>query len=380
LTVSQAVKGGFAFIAACKARSTAERIEGPKDDYLVRKQTFRPPTKVLAGKIDPKLRALDVTYRIARSKLPGRIERAVGVNERVIWIVKQDAKGVLGGVKALAGTPENRAAVLEAVKNVQRAKVLAKQFAKGFLMDLRGPNGQAYLHLRLVTGRVLPGVMQVPRGVLAVLIDRKQADRLIDHVVESKLLEGGDWDSPYRRKLFKPLPPGPAYVLTLSGGGWVYRKSLGWDLKMLHRLDALRKVLDGEAAKAMDKLLKGLEPQREKWEKEAVATKPAHAAKTVRFKTAKDAVAFITECVEKKNSRRLTAACAGDGQKAGRYLDALVRLHAATPLPQLYAGKTFPKERGAFTLGGHGRKWRHIHIKFVRKEDGWALADISVCR
>lgn len=139
------------------------------------------------------------------------------------------------------------------------------------------------------------------------------------------------------------------------------------------------------------KPLKALEPKREKWErwkkwkkwkkweKEAVATKPADAAKTVRFKTTKDAIAFITECVEKKNSSRLTAACAGD-TKAGTFLKALARLHAATPLPQLYAGKTFPKEKAKFSLGGHGEKWHHIHIEFTRKEDGWALARIWLCR
>ena len=35
---------------------------------------------------------------------------------------------------------------------------------------------------------------------------------------------------------------------------------------MLKRLDALRKVLDGHAAKAMDKVLKKLAPQRKRWQ------------------------------------------------------------------------------------------------------------------
>jgi hypothetical protein len=46
-----------------------------------------------------------------------------------------------------------------------------------------------------------------------------------------------------------------------------YHEILGWDLKMLQRLDALRKVLDGDAAELMDKLLRALEPQRKKWAK-----------------------------------------------------------------------------------------------------------------
>jgi uncharacterized protein (TIGR03067 family) len=40
-----------------------------------------------------------------------------------------------------------------------------------------------------------------------------------------------------------------------------YHEILGWDQKMLQRLDALRAVLDGDAAKLMDKLLLPLEPE-----------------------------------------------------------------------------------------------------------------------
>gem|GEM_PF-5455346 len=34
---------------------------------------------------------------------------------------------------------------------------------------------------------------------------------------------------------------------------------------MLERLDALRRILDGEAGKAMGKFIKALAPQRKKW-------------------------------------------------------------------------------------------------------------------
>lgn len=225
------------------------------------------------------------------------------------------------------------------------------------------------------------GKVKLPKRTYRAQITKPQAARIIDHMVAQGYLARAVCIPPRSE-----LPwNGPVFAVSASHpDGYALTAASSWTPVVLQRrLDALRKVLDGEAAKAMDKLLKGLEPQRErweKWEKEAVATKPAHAAKAVRFKTAKDAIAFITECVEKKNSSRLTAACVGDRPKAGTYLDALVRLHAATPLPQLYAGKTFPKEKAKFALGGHGSKWRHIRIEFVRKEDGWALADISVCR
>ena len=56
----------------------------------------------------------------------------------------------------------------------------------------------------------------------------------------------------------------PYYSLQVSAQ---YHEILGWDIMMLHRLEGLRKALDGDAAKLMDKLLATLEPKRKEWEK-----------------------------------------------------------------------------------------------------------------
>ena len=78
-------------------------------------------------------------------------------------------------------------------------------------------------------------------------------------------------------KDFAP-PKGPTYSLIVNGPPQLLLyEPLGWDLKMLGHLDALRKVLDGDTAKAMDKVLKALEPQRKKWQ-EAADTQPGRVS------------------------------------------------------------------------------------------------------
>jgi len=48
-------------------------------------------------------------------------------------------------------------------------------------------------------------------------------------------------------------------------------ENLGWGLPMLNRLDGLRKVLDGNAAKEMDLLVGQFSKLRTRWEKETIA-------------------------------------------------------------------------------------------------------------
>ena len=57
-------------------------------------------------------------------------------------------------------------------------------------------------------------------------------------------------------------PTGPTYVLAISSDKTRFEEDMGWDLNTLSRLNALRKVLDGEAGKAMDKLLARLAGHR----------------------------------------------------------------------------------------------------------------------
>jgi hypothetical protein len=70
----------------------------------------------------------------------------------------------------------------------------------------------------------------------------------------------------------KPPPPAmPGYTLQVGQ----FYEDLGWDLLMLKRLEGLRKVVGGDAAKEMDLLLGRLSGLRQQWEKEDIARQAA---------------------------------------------------------------------------------------------------------
>jgi len=73
-------------------------------------------------------------------------------------------------------------------------------------------------------------------------------------------------------------PQRPGYTITVRGpANALLHEDLGWGLKMLRQLDALREVLANYRVLGgkMDKLLVALEPQRKKWRKAAAAEKKA---------------------------------------------------------------------------------------------------------
>ena len=158
-------------------------------------------------------------------------------------------------------------------KAAERAKLLKKtgtlylvlQYHVGFI------GARPSLHLATTNYKI-----DVIGGNVASLTP-KEAANIIDHLAKEGFLAQAE------NVVGKDIAPpqGPAYTLTLMGAGQTKLYQVpGWDLKMLGRLDALRKVLDkGSAAgKAMDKLLKALEPQRKKWQKAAAGKPPAKPA------------------------------------------------------------------------------------------------------
>jgi len=68
----------------------------------------------------------------------------------------------------------------------------------------------------------------------------------------------------------------PGYTLTLKAEEVALGEDLGWGLPMLRRLDALRTMLDGDAAKEMEFLLGRLSGLRAQWEKGGPAMSVAH--------------------------------------------------------------------------------------------------------
>lgn len=106
----------------------------------------------------------------------------------------------------------------------------------------------------------------------------------------------------------------------------------------------------------------------------ALADSPART-----FTDLQEAVRFIADTLDSNDHDALTAA-SREPLPAEWVLQRLRERHAATPLPQLYAGRRFPLLGRAFKLGGHDRELGHLHIDFARVESGWALERIWMCR
>lgn len=145
---------------------------------------------------------------------------------------------------------------------MQAADVMKKNVAS-FTLTLRYHGPQDKPHYRLLLTAVPIERKERPFEMIRFL-DARQAGKIIDHLAEEGFLAGAA--NIESKKI--AYPKGPAYTMTVTGHGVLYQ-NLGWDLKTLHRLGALRKVLTSKAGKAMDKVLKPLEPQRKKWQKAA---------------------------------------------------------------------------------------------------------------
>ena len=149
-----------------------------------------------------------------------------------------------------------------------KAARLAKLFKDNvtrFSLDVRyfGPQDKPYYQLTLRVpilkdrrSAFWPAAQLLPTAARKV-IDHLAADGFFDRARDITLASVA-------------MPKGPAYVLLVSGpGGQQFYEPIGWDLKMLARLDALAKVLDGDAAKKMALLLGRLSGFRRQWLKDA---------------------------------------------------------------------------------------------------------------
>ena len=104
----------------------------------------------------------------------------------------------------------------------------------------------------------------LPEGWSRIRIDRQQAKKIID-----VLARGGFFNHCRNWWLAgEPKYAGPRYVLSVRSNELFGHRSdedLGWGLDTLKRLDGLRAVLDGDAGKALDDLLRPLEAHRKEW-------------------------------------------------------------------------------------------------------------------
>jgi hypothetical protein len=83
-----------------------------------------------------------------------------------------------------------------------------------------------------------------------VVIDEKQAGKIVDWLEKDGFFERGV-------TAFKKPLAGPCYVLSVFGGAQVMG-SLGWGDALVKELESLRGALDGDAAKAMDKVIESV--------------------------------------------------------------------------------------------------------------------------
>ncbi len=122
-----------------------------------------------------------------------------------------------------------------------------------------------------VAGKPNPNVMRMGHITHVRITKKQDIIRIIDHLAADGVLAQA---VSIEKGSVAPAPIARCYEMQISSEGTGrLRLNLGWDMKMLNRLDGLRKVLNGDAAKAMDKLLKRLEGQRKEWTKKKLVTK-----------------------------------------------------------------------------------------------------------
>ncbi len=146
---------------------------------------------------------------------------------------------------------------------VRKIKADVKNFT--LTLHYRGPQGgksKGKLRPRSLVLSVPQMVVDAVPGFNYLTISGKQAGKIIDHLAS----EGFFARSVDTSRMKMKTPKGPAYTLRVGCSRFSLLMDLGWDLKMLKRLDGLRKVLDGEAARAMDRLIKRFGGHRRKWE------------------------------------------------------------------------------------------------------------------
>jgi len=102
------------------------------------------------------------------------------------------------------------------------------------------------------------------------------------------------------------------------------------------------------------------------------------SAETGSYTKLPHAVAAIAACLDKGDYKTLAAACSRKPNE--HVLRQLGEVHKKTPLPTLYADRTFPANAERFKLGGHAKELGHIHIDFSKTGGAWRIESIWMCR
>ena len=187
---------------------------------------------------------------------------------RVLAHAKEDLEALGEGKAVDAGSATAPPATRPSHQATGRAKAL-KAAVKNFALVLSytGPQDKPYYDLNL---HVAPmHILQNDAFHLYVQITEGEAVKVIDYLATDGFL--GRATDPSNGADHQAVLIGPVYLLTTLAesptGRTEFYENLGWDMKMLGRLDGLRAVLDGEAAKQIDVLLGRLVGERKAWEK-----------------------------------------------------------------------------------------------------------------
>ena len=150
------------------------------------------------------------------------------------------------------------------VKLAPKRTAQLKAAAKSFRLDLlyHGDQDKPYYRLTLSVP-VVPQLAIDPFHPI-VQITEDEAVKVIDQLAVEGFLEQAKEKAPG-----KVVDKQPCYTLSVRAGDKAeaveYSENLGWGLPMYKRLEGIKAVLPGKAAKSMDPLLARLEGHRKEW-------------------------------------------------------------------------------------------------------------------
>ncbi len=169
---------------------------------------------------------------------------------------------------------ENEKKVKTFISRLHKLQASVKTFTVS--LDYSDEQGKRYYHLLLSVPQ-LPDHDRSNPFYQQVQVTEKQAKAIIAYLITEGFLDHAQ-EGP-----FEQTPVTPCYLLSVNMVSMRqpvhYREFLGWDLNMLQRLDRLRKVLEGNAASAMDILIGRMAGLRAEWERQAASATPMPATK-----------------------------------------------------------------------------------------------------
>jgi hypothetical protein len=156
-------------------------------------------------------------------------------------------------------------------RTTEREKQLKAGIA-GFQLELTyiGPQDKPFYNLTLSVQPVAQLASDPFHPI--VQIDQAQAEKIVRQLAADGFLDRAIDDQ--KQDITLRAPKGPTYFLTVRAqdptfGRMQWHEDLGWNGKMLDRLDSLKNVLDPKPAAALDLLLGRLGGQRREWKQES---------------------------------------------------------------------------------------------------------------